>query len=325
MPIPIVMLSEEIKASKDYLNYLAKSMGTQPIKVKGKWLLTKKGVEVVNETVRIPNKRCSETVIEETVQTKSDEGTLDHSRKLKGVERMFETIVFLLEMKQARKVSKQDFILKQRSKGPGEGSGAATKVPKGLSGSSSSSISESDVEIEDKSSDEERSKAYDSKKAEADKAKKEKVGEEQHVDDQGGNKQARDVQAKVHVSEPQTEKPATTRLTRLKKKVDTMSKIDHTEVIDKSVQAHLKNVLPKDVTNFGKIKQEKAAKQSMPKYSTKPFDEASLKEYDLKDKLIKLMMKSKSYNTHPAHMKLYDAMMDSLLIDENDMDKQLDD
>ncbi|GKG59821.1 hypothetical protein Tco_0607449, partial [Tanacetum coccineum] len=50
------------------------------------------------------------------------------------------------------------------------------------------------------------------------------------------------------------------RLTRLEKKVDAMSKIDHTQVIDKSVQANLKNVLPKDVLDFGKIKLEKAAK-----------------------------------------------------------------
>ncbi|GKB95599.1 hypothetical protein Tco_0981736 [Tanacetum coccineum] len=38
-----------------------------------------------------------------------------------------------------------------------------------------------------------------------------------------------------------------------------------------------------------------------------------------------LMMKSKLYNTHKAHKKLYDALMDSLLIDENDMDTQFDD
>ncbi|GJT32134.1 hypothetical protein Tco_0922553 [Tanacetum coccineum] len=94
------------------------------------------------------------------------------------------------------------------------------------------------------------------------------------------------------------------------------------EAIDKSVQAHLKKNLPKDVPDFGKHKQEKVTKQSMPKYSTKPFDEASLKEYEQKDKLIKLIMKSKSYNTHPAHMKLYDSLMDSLLVDEKDMDKQ---
>nr|GEU34199.1 ribonuclease H-like domain-containing protein [Tanacetum cinerariifolium] len=76
---------------------------------------------------------------------------------------------------------------------------------------------------------------------------------------------------------------------------------------------------------LSKNKQEKAAKQSMPKYSIKLFDEDSLKEYILKDRLIKLTIKSKSYNTHPAHIKLYDALMDLLLVDEDDMDKQLDD
>ncbi|GJW27076.1 hypothetical protein Tco_0040887 [Tanacetum coccineum] len=124
MPILMVMLSEEIKAFEDYLNYLAKCTGTQPIKVKGKGkgLLTKKCVEVVVKTVRIPKKRRSETIIKETgqseevadtvdleeteddeeepqltrrrqtsvvigrtVHTESNEGTLDHSKMLKGV------------------------------------------------------------------------------------------------------------------------------------------------------------------------------------------------------------------------------------------------
>nr|GEW98588.1 ribonuclease H-like domain-containing protein [Tanacetum cinerariifolium] len=68
MAIPMVMLSEEIKASEDYLNYLANSIGNQPVKfkVRGKGLLTKKGVEVVMETIRIPKKRRSKTVIKET-------------------------------------------------------------------------------------------------------------------------------------------------------------------------------------------------------------------------------------------------------------------
>ncbi|GJW45839.1 putative ribonuclease H-like domain-containing protein [Tanacetum coccineum] len=47
------MLSDEIKASTNYLEYLAKSLGTQPVKAKGKGkgLLTKQGVEVVIERV----------------------------------------------------------------------------------------------------------------------------------------------------------------------------------------------------------------------------------------------------------------------------------
>ncbi|GJV91225.1 hypothetical protein Tco_1539038 [Tanacetum coccineum] len=55
----------------------------------------------------------------------------------------------------------------------------------------------------------------------------------------------------------------------------------------------LKNVLPKDTLDFGKLRQEKAAKKSMPKYSTTQFDEDSLTKYDQKDKLLKMMMKSK--------------------------------
>ncbi|GJU57567.1 retrovirus-related pol polyprotein from transposon TNT 1-94 [Tanacetum coccineum] len=182
MPILVVILSEEIKTSEDYLNYLAKSMGTQPVKVKGKGkgLLINKGVKFVIETVRIPKKRRSDTVIEETgqskevadtidseeteddeeepqlirrrqtgvvigraVHTKSDEGTLYHSKKLKNVERMSETARYLLDMKQVGKVSKDDFILKQRLKGPCEGSCLAPEVPDGPSGSSSSSSSDS--------------------------------------------------------------------------------------------------------------------------------------------------------------------------------------
>ncbi|GJZ88759.1 hypothetical protein Tco_0660541 [Tanacetum coccineum] len=98
------------------------------------------------------------------------------------------------------------------------------------------------------------------------------------------------------------------------------------EAIDKSAKAHLKkNVLPKDIADFHKIKQEKAAKQSMPKYSATQFDQETLDEYDQKDKLFKLMMKSMSYDKHPAYRALYDALVQSLIVDENDMDKQLED
>nr|GEX78865.1 hypothetical protein [Tanacetum cinerariifolium] len=301
---------------------------------------------------------------------------------------MFKTTEYLLRMKQVRKASKQDFILKQHPKGLGEGYGMALEVPDGPSGSSSSSNSESDDEIKDISSDEGRSEADDTEKAdaekvEANKAKEEKAGEEQHVDGQGGNEQARDVQAKVHVYGTLTEKLAAILISSgltlpfakygnqfindnhdvsinevskdpAKIKVQSMvevpvcqeNPIDQTPslvdivvtmILEKTTQPPqsriktkvlLKNSLEecftKYVPDFDKIKQEKATKQNMPKYSTKPFDDASLKEYDLNDKLIKLMMKSKSYNKHTVHMKLDEALMDSFLIDENDMDKQLD-
>ncbi|GKC02139.1 hypothetical protein Tco_0993749 [Tanacetum coccineum] len=63
----------------------------------------------------------------------------------------------------------------------------------------------------------------------------------------------------------------------------------------------------------------------MPKYSATPFDQAALDEYDLKDKLFKLIRESMSYDKHLAYKALYDALMQSLIIDENDIDKQLED
>ncbi|GJZ59653.1 hypothetical protein Tco_0615469 [Tanacetum coccineum] len=88
------------------------------------------------------------------------------------------------------------------------------------------------------------------------------------------------------------------RVTRLEKKVHAMSSFNLPEAIDKSVKAHLKNVLPKDVPDFGKIKMEKDSKKSIPK-------------------------ECEAYNRHPANQALYDALLVSLSINEDDMDKQL--
>nr|GEV11245.1 hypothetical protein [Tanacetum cinerariifolium] len=116
------------------------------------------------------------------------------------------------------------------------------------------------------------------------------------------------------------------RLTRLEKKVEAMSRFNIPEAIDKFVKAHLmKKVLPKGAMNFGEIRQEKATMQRMPKYSSKSFDKDSLMEYDQKDKLLKMMTKFESYDKHPAHKALYNALVKSLIVDKDEMDKQLKD
>ncbi|GKD65726.1 reverse transcriptase domain-containing protein, partial [Tanacetum coccineum] len=231
---------------------LSKSTGTQPIKFKGKGkgLLTKKGVEAVMETVRILKKRRLKTNIKETGQSEEVADTVD-SEETEDNELWIILIEYLLEIKQARKASKQDFILKQRPKGLGEGSSAEPEVPKGPSGSSRSSSSESGDEIEDKSSDEERSEADDTKKVDAekvkaDKAEEEKAGKEQHIDvlkDPAEIEVQSMVEVRVRQENPVDQRPLlvdTTkskkpeaqvdsilkRLTRLEKKVEAMSKID---------------------------------------------------------------------------------------------------
>nr|GEW31973.1 hypothetical protein [Tanacetum cinerariifolium] len=75
-----------------------------------------------------------------------------------------------------------------------------------------------------------------------------------------------------------------------------------------------------DVSKFIKVKQELATKEKMSKYSTTPYDQASKDEHKQKDILFQMMMASKSHEKNPAHKELYDALIQSLLVDENDMD-----
>ncbi|GKB67261.1 hypothetical protein Tco_0928673 [Tanacetum coccineum] len=63
MSIPAIMLNDEIKASAEYSEYLAKSKGSAPIKAtgRGKGLLTKQGVEIAVERVSTPKRGWSKT------------------------------------------------------------------------------------------------------------------------------------------------------------------------------------------------------------------------------------------------------------------------
>ncbi|GJU49530.1 hypothetical protein Tco_1219085 [Tanacetum coccineum] len=70
-----------------------------------------------------------------------------------------------------------------------------------------------------------------------------------------------------------------------------------------------------------KIKKEQAEKQKMPKFTIKSTDKAALKEYDQKSALYQTMHANKSFNRNPANHRLYHALMEALIEDENAMDK----
>ncbi|GJT84069.1 hypothetical protein Tco_1058411 [Tanacetum coccineum] len=349
--------SDEIKASDDYSEYLAKSSGTQLAKGRGKVfeeLAQSKGVkadtmdfEEIEEEDEIPLvRRQTGVVIGRQVQRDSTKVNLDQSSKLKGLETLSEAAQFKLDMKKAIKASKDDFIFQQRP-----------RVLDEPSGNSSSSSLESNDEIKDIYNDED------------DKTTKEKDENKQVADNQPMDKQAEKVQAEKSVHEPQVEKPAiphpkpietevisvvevlvtqetpaaqrpplvdTTitliseatlspqqppqtqpkrskikrilkksnkpetqvdtaaldnRVSRLEKKVDAMSRFNIQAAIDKSIEARLKkNDLPKDVLDFQQV----------------------VKTYAYP-----------SHTKHPYHKALYDALVLSLIVDEDDMDKQL--
>nr|GEU52489.1 hypothetical protein [Tanacetum cinerariifolium] len=70
-----------------------------------------------------------------------------------------------------------------------------------------------------------------------------------------------------------------------------------------------------------KIKKEQAEKQKMPEFTIKSTDKVALKEYDQKSALYQTMHANKSYNRNLANYRLYHALMEALIVDENAMDK----
>ncbi|GJW15569.1 hypothetical protein Tco_0019702 [Tanacetum coccineum] len=77
----------------------------------------------------------------------------------------------------------------------------------------------------------------------------------------------------------------------------------------------------KSVTEIRKIKMEHATKQQLLKHSTKTFDQAARAEFDQKEIIFQMIKENKSYEKHPTHQALYDALVQSLILDEDDMEK----
>ncbi|GJR46105.1 hypothetical protein Tco_1314208 [Tanacetum coccineum] len=72
-----------------------------------------------------------------------------------------------------------------------------------------------------------------------------------------------------------------------------------------------------------RIKREQKDKKQEPTYTIKSTDKTALEEFDLKSALFKSMHKNKSANRNPANYRLYHALMEALIEDENAMDKEV--
>nr|GEX80332.1 hypothetical protein [Tanacetum cinerariifolium] len=326
--IPDVMMSDTIRNSAHYMKYLANSTGTESSvptvgKRQGKGSMSKK--DAVRSKSRRLHERHTSLVISREVTQEADKGADDHpKKKLKGVATECDVAQSLLKLKEVIKATRNEYILKKIPKGPGEGD-----TPVDYDHDKSNWGSDEEVEV---ISHDERTET------ETD------VSENAIVDTVMSTSPAKTTQSPKPKS-PQSKtkkllkkpmkpekkvdvKAVLQRLMKLEKKVDAMSKVHHTDAIEKSVKAHLMKESPKVVPDFDKIKQVSAAKKNVPrnspKSSTTTSDSDSVKEYDLKDELFQLMTKSKSFKTHPSHQKLYDALMESLLVDEDNFDKQYD-
>ncbi|GJZ74036.1 hypothetical protein Tco_0638182 [Tanacetum coccineum] len=78
--------------------------------------------------------------------------------------------------------------------------------------------------------------------------------------------------------------------------------------------------LEKDVKELKQVDHFTAILESI-KSETTPYDKAAKDEHKQKDILFRMMMASMSHIKHHAHKKLYDVLIQSLLMDKNDMDR----
>nr|GEU64227.1 hypothetical protein [Tanacetum cinerariifolium] len=88
------------------------------------------------------------------------------------------------------------------------------------------------------------------------------------------------------------------------------------DALQKALQRHSEDLIQKH-----SIKRKQAKKYKMPKYNIKSTDKAALKEYDQKSALYQTMHENKSFNKNLANHKLYHALMEALIDDENAMGK----
>ncbi|GJS80311.1 hypothetical protein Tco_0730192 [Tanacetum coccineum] len=99
------------------------------------------------------------------------------------------------------------------------------------------------------------------------------------------------------------------------------------DALQKALQKHsipainLEQESKKSTSEILKIKKEQAEKQKMSKYTIKSIDKAALKVYDQKSTLYQTMHKNNSFNRYPANHRLYHALIEALIEDENAMDK----
>ncbi|GJX39393.1 hypothetical protein Tco_0252696 [Tanacetum coccineum] len=90
-----------------------------------------------------------------------------------------------------------------------------------------------------------------------------------------------------------------------------------------ALESSKKQESEKSLEEIIRIKREQEENKQEPTYTIKSTDKAALEEFDLKSALFKSMHKNKSANRNPANYRLYHALKEALIEDENAMDKEV--
>ncbi|GJZ32196.1 hypothetical protein Tco_0577632 [Tanacetum coccineum] len=107
------------------------------------------------------------------------------------------------------------------------------------------------------------------------------------------------------------------RLFDLEYEVKTLRNVDHCSAIRATIKSEVSTVVKE---YLGTNMDDTVHKQES-QYSIKSSDKAALKEFDQKRALFKTMTASKTFNKHHKHKALYHALIESILADEDAMDK----
>ncbi|GJW35596.1 hypothetical protein Tco_0058516, partial [Tanacetum coccineum] len=116
------------------------------------------------------------------------------------------------------------------------------------------------------------------------------------------------------------------RVSELEKDVQELKQVDHSPAILATMRFQVPTAIDEYLGSslrdtLQKIKQEQAAKEKMPKFLATPYDQVDEAEFKQKEILFKMMRESKSYEKHLKHKELYDALVLSLIQDEDDLDR----
>ncbi|GJU97175.1 hypothetical protein Tco_1326446 [Tanacetum coccineum] len=113
------------------------------------------------------------------------------------------------------------------------------------------------------------------------------------------------------------------RVFALEKEVKELKQVDHSTIVLASVRSHVPLVVNEYLgVNLGDtLQNEQAAKEKVPKFSSTLYDQQVNEEHKQKDILFKIMMSSTSYERHLTYKALYDTLLESIFLDENDIDR----
>nr|GEW46480.1 hypothetical protein [Tanacetum cinerariifolium] len=109
------------------------------------------------------------------------------------------------------------------------------------------------------------------------------------------------------------------RVAKLEKDVSELKTIDHSFETFAVLRSQVLTVIDSYLDT--KVRDEQTEKQKKQQFTIKSTDTVAIEEYDLKSALCHSMHANKWFNRNPANHRLYHALMEALIEDENALDK----